>query len=862
MARSHWAAAFLFLISAPVVAQTPSIHERWAAPRTPWGDPDLQGVYASERERGVPMERPDRFAGRTLESITPAELETLGRERNAERRRNVEHQAFGGLSPQRFDLTPTRAWLLVDPPDGKMPPLTPLGEQRRQAYAARIARVPASAADSNLWYRCISIGVPRSMMPQPDGTPFRIVQAPGYVAIQFEMMHETRVIPLGSQPHVGDAVRMYMGDARGRWDGNSLVVETTNVQGEFQTTSAGGKDLRIVERFTPRPSGALDWTVTIDDPSGWTRPWTFAMPLAKAADDQGPLEYACHEGNYVLPNILSAARADERAAAQSWQAPRTADGHPDLEGVWSFATLTPLERPAELAGRASFTDDEAAAYEREVLARVNTDRRNATGALDLRGASVNEFWLERGPLARIDGRYSTSLIVDPPDGRLPPMTVAAEERRAQQARSRVGLADHRTLSLSERCLRSASGPPYVPGAPDSNLIRITDSRDHIAIVQEKYHETRMISLDERPHVSSAVRSWMGDARGHWDGDTLVVRTTNFIENLDQSNRLDRNLRLIERFTRVGTDTLRYEFTVDDPTVFTAPWTAVLPMRRTSEQLYEFACHEGNYSLPNMLRGARAEEVAQNSTPVAAPAAFNPAMARAWTAAGAAIGWLAPDRNENWVYTEIKPNAPTALPAFRFTALAGGALVGLPEPDIPFAVVLDGAPIADDALNGISRFVNLHALYLSRTPVTDAALSVDRLPAGLRVLYLGATKVTDAGVKQLARLEQLHTLRLSGTAVTDVGLTDVARLRNLQWLNLESTRVGDAGLRDLVGLARLRILHLGNTQVTDAGLPELAKLASLQIVRLGRSRVTTGGAAALQKSRPDLVLPPGPAPAAQ
>jgi hypothetical protein len=154
------------------------------------------------------------------------------------------------------------------------------------------------------------------MMPQPDHGTYRIVQAPGYVAIQIEMMHEARVIPLDRRPHVDDAIRTYMGDARGYWDGDTLVVETTRFKGEFQTTSAAGKDLRIIERFTPQPSGSLQWTVTIDDASGWAGPWTFAMPLARARENQGPLEYACHEGNYALRNMLSAARAEEEAAAK------------------------------------------------------------------------------------------------------------------------------------------------------------------------------------------------------------------------------------------------------------------------------------------------------------------------------------------------------------------------------------------------------------------------------------------------------------------------------------------------------------------------------------------------------------------
>jgi len=145
-----------------------------------------------------------------------------------------------------------------------------------------------------------------------DGSAYRIVQAPGYVAIQYEIMHETRVIPLGGGPQRTRTSRSYMGESRGHWDGDMLVVESTNFKGTFQLTSAAGEDLRITERFTPLPSGSLEWSVTIDDPSGWTRPWTFAMPLRKMDDTQGPLENACHEGNYTLRNILSAARADER----------------------------------------------------------------------------------------------------------------------------------------------------------------------------------------------------------------------------------------------------------------------------------------------------------------------------------------------------------------------------------------------------------------------------------------------------------------------------------------------------------------------------------------------------------------------
>src|SRR5687768_13705531 len=195
MARFCRVALLLLLMSPPAVTQT---NGGWVAPRTPWGDPDLQGVYTNSEEQRVPVERPEQFAGRALESITASELTEFARQRNAAAERR-DH-AFAGLSPMRFDLTPSRPWLIVDPSDGRIPRLTPLGEGRRQAYEARLGQVPAAARDTNLWYRCISMGLPRSMMPTGDGDTYRIVQSPGYVAIQYEIMHEARVIPLDRRP--------------------------------------------------------------------------------------------------------------------------------------------------------------------------------------------------------------------------------------------------------------------------------------------------------------------------------------------------------------------------------------------------------------------------------------------------------------------------------------------------------------------------------------------------------------------------------------------------------------------------------------------------------------------------------------
>jgi hypothetical protein len=294
--------------------------------------------------------------------------------------------------------------------------------------------------------------------------------------------------------------------------------------------------------------------------------------------------------------VQSQATSDDNAARAPWTRPRTRDGQPDLDGVWNFATLTPLERPPRFAGRAFMTSEEAVALERETLEELDLDRRT-----DLRGGAINEFWTERGKLAIIDGQIPTSLIVDPPDGRLP---AVIRERQAPQVRAFDEVSD---FNLSERCLRSASGPPYFPGALDGNLIRITQSRDHIAIAQEKFHEARVVSLDGRAHLSPEIRSWTGDSVGRWDGETLVVDTTNFTNALSSSARFDGNLHLVERFTRTSPETLLYEATVNDPTAFAKPWTVRLPMTKTAEHIYEYACHEGNTAIRNILGAARLQD---------------------------------------------------------------------------------------------------------------------------------------------------------------------------------------------------------------------------------------------------------------
>ncbi len=295
--------------------------KNWKPARTAWGDPDLTGIYSNSDESGIPFERPAQFEGRRLEDITAKELEDLRiARRNATAAnsvaedRPVDREVFW----ENLNAVNSRAWLVVDPTDGKIPPTTPEARSRAAARTEarrRSGRGPADAPeDRSLYDRCISRGLPGSMMPAIYGSSYEIVQGPNYVAILYEMVHETRVIPLDSQPHVGKSIRTYMGDARGHWEGDTLVVETTNFKDQIAYRNANAETLRLVERFTPAGPTSVEWSVTVDDPTTWTRPWTFAMNLSKKDATQRPFEYACHEGNYGLRNILSAARAEERDA--------------------------------------------------------------------------------------------------------------------------------------------------------------------------------------------------------------------------------------------------------------------------------------------------------------------------------------------------------------------------------------------------------------------------------------------------------------------------------------------------------------------------------------------------------------------
>jgi hypothetical protein len=279
----------------------------------------------------------------------------------------------------------------------------------------------------------------------------------------------------------------------------------------------------------------------------------------------------------------------------------------DLQGVWAFATLTPLERPAEFEGKAFVSEAEAAAWVGQQLERNNRDRRDGGAAVDV-GRAVNDFWFERGTeLARFDGKRMTSMIVDPPDGKLPPLTPQARDRAAARAAdNREHPADNpENRSLQERCLAFNAGPPIQVG-PYNNFVEILQFGDRVVIFNEMIHDARIVWLDGRPHPSDAVRLWLGASRGSWEGKTLVVDTRNFNGKVGFRGTGER-LRLVERLTRINATELLYEFTVDDPETFTRPWTARMPMTRTDDRLYEYGCHEGNHALEGILRGARYAE---------------------------------------------------------------------------------------------------------------------------------------------------------------------------------------------------------------------------------------------------------------
>ena len=291
------------------------------------------------------------------------------------------------------------------------------------------------------------------------------------------------------------------------------------------------------------------------------------------------------------------------------QSTTTAWGDPDLQGVWDFRTITPLERPEELADKEVLTAEEAALYEQETLAARNKDRRAEDGISAARDVSnaYNQFWWDYGDRLTEDRR--TSLVVDPPDGRIPRKQGAEELARLFGNRIPTGPEDR---PLWERCIIGFnSGPPMLPSAYNNN-VQLFQTADYVVILNEMVHSARIVPLDRRPHLAPDIRQQVGDSRGHWDGETLVVESTNFLRETGFTGS-GANLHLVERFRRVDENTLVYEFTVNEPEKFSHPWTAVIPMQRNAEPMFEYACHEGNYGMTNLLSGARADERAAVSS---------------------------------------------------------------------------------------------------------------------------------------------------------------------------------------------------------------------------------------------------------
>jgi hypothetical protein len=317
----------------------------------------------------------------------------------------------------------------------------------------------------------------------------------------------------------------------------------------------------------------------------------------------------------VAGQSTTAKASPKTPTTKPWTPPLTPDGQPDLQGVWNWALGTPLERPPEMAGKTLLTDDELAQAEQEARSRANRDRRDAAGTDTDVGREVNEFWDARRTTILT---HRTSLITDPPEGTLPPLAPEAEQRRAATvaARAKRGPADsYEDRRLNERCLMAeGNGPPILPGNLDILVGRefsfqIFQNYDYVAILSEDVPQLRIIPLDGRPHLPPGIRQWVGDSRGHWEDTTLVVETTNLNRHRSIAGFPAEKMRVVERFTRSRPDVIDYQFTVDDPTTWTKPWTAAVPIAKTQGKLYEFACHEGNYGLVNILRGARVQEKA-------------------------------------------------------------------------------------------------------------------------------------------------------------------------------------------------------------------------------------------------------------
>jgi hypothetical protein len=310
----------------------------------------------------------------------------------------------------------------------------------------------------------------------------------------------------------------------------------------------------------------------------------------------------------TLSWVSVSAQAGKPQTSAKAATPRLADGRPDLQGIWGFATVTPLQRPKEFAGRDVLTAEEKAKLEDQAVRNQFVDRPPPAGET----GAYNRFWIDSGTSVVATGR--TSLIVDPPDGRMPPLTPHGQAREATLDASAKAAADPEALTSWDRCILGFNaGPPMIGGGYNA-YVQLVQTSDYLVLHNEMVHDARIIPLNGRSPLPSSLRQWRGDSRGRWDGDTLVVETRNFrsdgtgtlsLRGLGYS--VDENLRLTERFRRLDADTLLYEYTVDDPTIWTRPWTVSMTMQRTDQPIYEYACHEANYGMSGILKGARTLE---------------------------------------------------------------------------------------------------------------------------------------------------------------------------------------------------------------------------------------------------------------
>jgi hypothetical protein len=331
----------------------------------------------------------------------------------------------------------------------------------------------------------------------------------------------------------------------------------------------------------------------------------------------------------VLALVISACSEPGKTASSGFEPARNAQGHPNIQGTWDYRTLTPLERPKEMADKAVFSEEEAEAFRQKAIFLNDADKqRDVPANFDVEGA-YNTVWWDFGTVMNENRR--TSLIIDPPDGRLPDLTPEASEAIKQsylhippvRELGSIGMTKFRpagpeALGLSERCLMGFNaGPPLTPSAYNNN-IRIVQAPDHILLFTEMVHNARIVQMDGREQLPVELKEWSGNARGHWEGDTLIVETNNFTNKtaafqlpftvadpgMSGAVGIGKNMQLTERFTLISEDRLVYEYTVNAPDTFTKPFTVAIPMRATDDQIFEYACHEGNHSMPGMLKGAR------------------------------------------------------------------------------------------------------------------------------------------------------------------------------------------------------------------------------------------------------------------